>query len=191
MTAPDASLSRLLAKYAALASLRHARARGEPIPEKAVFKALADEFPGALHELDRLPMPEIEARRAALEQALSGGPVAPWMPAMALYHALYRAALYTKPRLPRKQALSAEQASALADSASRHAAVAVGAAFIRAVSAPPGGRIGAVVLAEVAARMAGEAGAPDAAPTGDTASSLLRAMFPTRRDLTTRAVERG
>ena len=87
-------LSRLLHKYDTLAELRAARARGEPIPAKAVFKTLAEELPGALHELDRLPLPEIEARRDALRAALAGGPVLPWMTAMASYHALYRAALF-------------------------------------------------------------------------------------------------
>ena len=179
-------LRRLHAKYVTLESLRRARERGEPIPEKAVFQALAAELPGALHELDRLPMSEITARRLALESALDGGPVAPWMPAMALYHALYRAALYTKARLPRGRSrehpsagLSAEQASALARAASRHASIEIGPDFIASVATPPAGRIGSAVLAEVASR------------TGEAAGPLLRAMFPTRRDLTTKDPEKG
>lgn len=172
-------LSRLLYKYETLAALRRDRASGAPIPEKAVFKKLAGEFPGALHELDRLTMEEIAARAKALREALDGGPAAPWMGAMATYHALYRAALYTKARLAKRQALSDDLRADLARAASRHAGIEVGPAFVSAAANPPAGRIGALVVAEVAAR------------TGEAASDVLRAMFPTRRDTTSRGSERG
>jgi hypothetical protein len=168
-SAEGPALARLLHKYETLGELRRARARGEPIPEKAVFKALAAEMPGALYELDRLPLEDIDARRDALAEALRGGPIAPWMTAMAAYHALYRAALFVKARTRKRRAPGAEEAAALARSASRHASIDVGPAFVHAVACPEGGRIGPVVLAEVAAR------------AGESASALREALFPTRR----------
>jgi hypothetical protein len=178
-SASPPGLGRLLHKYDTIAELRAARARGEPIPEKAVFKTLAGELPGALHELDRLPLPEIEARRAALREALSGGPIAPWMTAMASYHALYRAALFVKARVAKASVPDPAAASDLARAASRHASIEVGIPFVQAVARPPGGRIGAVVLAEVAAR------------EGATEQATLRAIFPTRRDFAPRSDDPG
>ena len=167
----QARLGRLLHKYDVIAELRAARARGEPIPEKKVFRALAEEMPGALHELDRLSLDALDARRAALREALSGGPAAPWMIAMIDYHALYRAALFVKARVRRGDALDDDETTlTLADKASRHAGVDVGPDFVRSVARPPAGRIGAVVLAETAAR------------AGMEGAEVLRAMFPTRRD---------
>ena len=168
-TADAPALARLLHKYETLGDLRRARARGEPIPEKAVFKALAAEMPGALYELDRLPLEDIDARRDALAEALRGGPAATWMTAMAAYHALYRAALFVKARTRKHRAPGAEEAAALARDASRHASIDVGPAFVHAVARPEGGRIGPVVLAEVAAR------------TGESAPALRAALFPSRR----------
>jgi hypothetical protein len=163
-------IARLCHKYEALVGLRSARARGEPIPEKAVFRALADEFPGALYELDRAPMDELDARASALRATLTGAPEAPWMRPMAAYHALYRAALYVKGRTAKGEAPSAEAAAALAAAAGRHASIDVDLAFVRAVARPDGGRIGPIVLAEVAARHGGDEGA------------LRGILFPTRRN---------
>lgn len=170
VSAVPEGIAPLLHKYDTLAALRAARARGEPVPEKAVFKALAAEHPGALHELDRLSLAEIGARREALRAALSTGEVAPWMTAMACYHALYRAALFVKVRASKGAVPDAASAARLAQAASRHAATDVDAAFVQAVARPPGGRIGAVVLAEVAARVGGDERA------------IRQAIFPTRRD---------
>jgi len=164
------AIERLLHKYETLAELRRARARGEPIPDRSVFRALAREFPGALYELDRAPLDDIDARRSALAATVGGGAAAPWMTAMATYHALYRAALYLKVRLKKGHAPGAEEAVSLAGAAARHAAIDVGAAFVQAVAQPAGGRIGPVVLAEVASRE----GVPE--------PEARQAMFPTRRD---------
>lgn len=168
--AARAALVRLSHKYETLAELRRARARGEPVPEKAVFRALAGEFPGALYELDRLPMEALETRCAALAGVLAGAPEAAWMRPMAAYHALYRAALYVKARTGKGASPGAEEAAALAAAAGRHAGIDVGSAFVRAVACPRGGRIGPVVMAEVAARHGGEPRA------------LAEALFPTRKN---------
>jgi hypothetical protein len=142
-----ARLARLAYKYERLGELRRARADGEPVPEVAVFKALAREFPGCLAELDTLPLETIDERARALGRAAGGGPAEPWMTWIADYHALFRAALRVKPRLRRGEALDDARAEALGRDAAAHAGLPVDAVFVRAVAAPAGGRIGAVVFA--------------------------------------------
>ena len=132
-------VERLAEKYRALGELRRARARGEPVPERAVFRALAGEFPGALHELDNLPLEEIDRRLAVIAQIERGGPVEPWMAWMQAYHALMRAALYMKIRVARAESLSSGEAAALAERASAHAQTDVDADFVVSVKHPPGG----------------------------------------------------
>jgi hypothetical protein len=170
-TAGDAAaqLERLARKYRRLAELRRARARGEPIPERSVFRELAAEFPGALHELDNLPLEEIDRRAEALAGAVAGGPAEPWMAWMVRYHALMRAALYVKIRVAKRPPMSEEEARALAARAGAHAGAEVGAGFVRAVAAPPEGRLNRLVDAELAAAFA--------AP----AEEIRRALFPRRR----------
>jgi hypothetical protein len=158
-------LGRLARKYETLAELRRARERGEPVPEAAVFKALAREFPGCLAELDTLPLAVIDARAAALAQAAAGAGAEPWMVWLAGYHAWMRAALWLKPRLAR----GAEGGADLAEGAAAHAGVAVDEAFVRAVARPPKGRIVATVLARLAAIH------------GVPAPDLKRAIFPAAR----------
>lgn len=170
-------LLRLAAKYQALGDLRRARARGEPIPDRQVFRALAAEFPGALHELDHLPLAEIDRRLLELTAAASGGgtmatmatvATMDWMAWMWSYHALMRAALYVKLRVSRARPAPDEEAAALARRAAAHAGIAVDVGFVRAVEAPPGGRLRRVVMARLAARF----GVPEA--------TLREALFPRR-----------
>jgi len=166
---PDlARLARLAEKYRVLGDLRRAHAAGAPIPERRVFRALAAEFPGALHELDHLPLEEIDRRRAALDRAAGGGERAPWMAWMSGYHALMRAALYLKIRVARAGALSEAEAEALAARAEAHADVAVNAAFVRAVQAPPEGRLSRAVMARLSER------------SGVATDEIRRALFPRR-----------
>lgn len=148
---PEALLS-LARKYRALAELRLARARGEPIPDKQVFRALAREFPGALNELDSLPFDEIERRLDAITRAQGGAPTERWMVWIHGYHALMRAALYVKVRIARRKMLSELEASSLAERATKHAGTPVDAAFVIDVKSPPGGRLNRLVLGRLAAR---------------------------------------
>ena len=60
------------------------------------MRALADRFPGALRELDRLPMETVEARILALRRALTGHGAPSWAAAQSLYHRLFRACLRIK-----------------------------------------------------------------------------------------------
>ena len=82
-------VARLAHKYARLVELRRERARGEPIPERGVFRVLAREFPGVLAELDTLPMELLVARADEASRAAAGdAPAPPWIRAMIGYHAL-------------------------------------------------------------------------------------------------------
>ncbi|APR75314.1 Hypothetical protein A7982_00660 [Minicystis rosea] len=166
----DAARLRALArKYEALADLRRAHARGEAVPEASVFKALAREFPGCLAELDTLPLDTIDARAAALAHAASGGSIEPWMEWLADYHSILRAALRIKPRVARGAALDDDRAEALARDAVAHLGVHVDAAFVRAVAAPPEGRLVTLVLTELSLRH------------GHPAATIKRAIFPAAR----------
>jgi hypothetical protein len=153
----------LARKYATLLSLRRERARGEPVPDRAVFKALADEFPGALNELDTLPMDELERRAAAVAGAAAGGPAEPWMAWMVSYHALLKTALAIKLRVRDKASLDTTRAARIAVDAG------VDQGFVEAVAKPPAGRLNRLVFATLADRF----GAPEEA--------IKRALFPRGR----------
>jgi hypothetical protein len=162
-------LARLAAKYHDLGALRRARQRGEPVPHRDVFRKLAGEFPGCLHELDTLPLDEIDQREAALRRASEGGTVEPWMAWLDGYHALLRAALWLRAPPREVEASTEEQAKRLAEAASAIAGVPVDAGFVRAVADPPGGRLVTLVFATLE-RM-----------HGSPAATIRRALFPHAR----------
>ena len=142
------------------------------MPERAVFKALASEFPGCLKELDTLPLEEIDARAAALAAAASGGPILDWMAWLAGYHALLRAALRIRirsTRSTRSRTVDEARAMSLAEDAAAHSGAAIDPAFVHAVMRPPGGRINPVVFARLAHLH------------GATAATIKRALFPHAR----------
>jgi hypothetical protein len=165
-------LARLARKYETLGALRRARARGEPVPQAAVFKALAREFPGCLNELDTLLLEEIDGRAATLAAAAAGGPVEPWMAWLSDYHALLRAALALKPRVARgagRPSLDDARAERLAGEVSAQAGAVIDAAFVRSVADPPAGRLVALVFARLALLH------------GCPAATIKRALFPRSR----------
>lgn len=137
-------------KYAQIEALRQARERGEPIPDKAVFKALADRFPGALRELDRLPMAAIAWRRQQLAMALENGVVAPWMAWMVAYHELLRVALWIKLRMAKRPELTNERMVFLVRGVAEEFGFGVDESFVTDVVRPRAGRINGVVLARLA-----------------------------------------
>ncbi|HEY4117764.1 MAG TPA: hypothetical protein VGM56_07915 [Byssovorax sp.] len=162
-------VARLAHKYARLVELRRDRARGEPIPERGVFRALAREFPGVLAELDTLPMELLVARADEASRAAAGdAPEPTWIRAMIGYHALFRAALYVKLRVARASVDDA-RAEALALQASARSGATVDAAFVRAVVSPPRGRLATLVVGSLAAQ-------EDLEP-----AELRRLLFPAAR----------
>jgi hypothetical protein len=162
-------LLRLAEKYRVLGALRRARARGDAVPERGVFKALAAEFPGCLNELDTLALEEIDARGDALAAAAAGGALLDWMAWLDDYHALLRAALRIRIRTARSRVVDEARARELAEDASKHSGAGIDPAFVQAVVRPAGGRILPVVFA----RLALLHGAP--------AGTIKRTLFPHSR----------
>lgn len=88
----------LLAKYEEMHAMRRAHAAGlEADDAPARMRALAERFPGALREIDRLPMPEIELRIAQLRAGERPG----WARTLVAYHGWMRVALRIKRARPR------------------------------------------------------------------------------------------
>ncbi len=88
-------------KYVTLVALHEARAArqdagfdrfegSEAEARKGAFQALARQFPGALRELEVVPLAELQRRRDALQRWIDGPPDQPvprWAEAAALFHA--------------------------------------------------------------------------------------------------------
>jgi hypothetical protein len=160
-------LHALARKYRTLVALRarrdqqqQAQPHGPPLSERtpaAALRSLAREFPGCLRELDTLGARELARRAEQVEEAAeAGAAIEPWMAWIARYHALMRAAL----EIRRNGGRGAEGAGGDAE---------VDAAFVADVMAPPGGRVGIVVLR----RLARDFGVP--------AGEIAAALFPVRR----------
>jgi hypothetical protein len=131
-------------KYRTLSALR----RGALCP-KETLRPLAQEFPGALRELDCLPMAELEARLRAVSAAERGEAAEPWIAWMLCYHERMRVALDVKRRLrgarPSDWASLTEIANELAQRSNTPADV----GFVAQVSAPPGGRLNRLVFEQL------------------------------------------
>jgi hypothetical protein len=128
-------LGELASKYALIRDLRQRRERGEPPPSREVFRDLARAFPGALRELDRMPMSVILRRIAELDRARTDGCVLLWMVVQAHYHRLLRYALAHKQR------------ARLMNSPS---ILGVDEEFSSCLERPPGGRVVPLVLSAIA-----------------------------------------
>lgn len=160
-------LERLADKYRTLAMLRRERADGAAPPPAATFKALAREFPGALQELDTLPLELVDERAAELAAAARGQrPVAPWMEWLFAWHALMRGALLVKAALRGARSVDPERAAELAARAAAVAGVPFPPALVHGVARPPDGRIARLVFAHAAAGF------------GVTAEALSDGVFP-------------
>jgi hypothetical protein len=68
-------------------------ASNDGLADRSAMRALAEEFPGALRELDLLGLPELERRVTVLAHADADEP---WIDWILCYHALMRAALARK-----------------------------------------------------------------------------------------------
>jgi hypothetical protein len=166
-TAPPVGPAALARKYAALVELRRRRdCGGDPLGGGAL-RVLATEFPGCLRELDTLGLAELERRARAPEATALGAPAEPWMDWIDGYHALMRAALAV--RDPGRVGVAGADSRALAALATRAAGLAVDEAFVAGALAPPGGRVGVVVLRALGARF------------GVPAAAIAAALFPVRR----------
>lgn len=147
-----AARAALARKYATMRALREAHARGEGVAPAQTLRALAEEFPGALHEIDRLPTELLDARAEATARALDDeAAFAPWMRRVAAWHGLLAASLRAK-----REGARREDPAVLARALTAASGVAVGEDFARALASPAGGRIVPLVIRAVAAHLAEE-----------------------------------
>lgn len=170
---PD--LDALLAKYERIHALRllHERAKRDPTfvePDpRREMAALARAWPGALRELDELPMDEIDARIARLRAAaLDPSLVSPWMIAQDAFHRHARGALAAKRWLGKRKRVTTEVAEQFRASAPRDARPWADA--LDAVASPPRGRLMELVHARVADEL------------GTTVAEARRLVFGVKRN---------
>ncbi|HEY3593247.1 MAG TPA: hypothetical protein VGL13_05215 [Polyangiaceae bacterium] len=161
-------LRALSRKYRTLGEWRRTRERDGGLAEPAALRALAREFPGALRELDTLPLDEIERRVEALERAAAAAATERWMEWMHGYHVTMRAALFVKARVARR-ASDEVDAIELAALASERSGIAVDESFVRAVAAPPAGRLNRAVFERLGAAF------------GVSPDEIWETLFPSRR----------
>lgn len=154
--APD--LTSLREKYERLLTLRelHDRAKTdaafeEPDP-RSEMTALARTWPGALRELDELPIETIRARIVALDRALRDAHrTERWMIAQDAFHRLARGALAAKRWLGKRKTITPDVRDAFVATAPREARAWTDA--LADVATPPRGRLMDVVHARVAAEL--------------------------------------
>jgi hypothetical protein len=146
MSLADPQLGRLARKYERLIELR--REASERPPED--LRELAREFPGALRELDALPLAELERRLASARRALDGEPKEALIEWLLAYHALMRTALAVKRRLRGERRPTSETARGVAAAESAETGVPCSAEFVVEVASPPRGRLNELVLARLA-----------------------------------------
>lgn len=149
-----AALEVLRAKYRTMRAMRLCRAT-EPDRVRTDMRELSSRFPGALRELDELPLAEIDARIAAIEAAASGrGPVPGWAPTLIRYHGFMRVALRLKRAVRRDADLEAvsrwvlDHYRAGPDEPPGDEILGAAANILR----PPSGRLSRWVLGQIAAR---------------------------------------
>jgi hypothetical protein len=171
----DAVLDALRVKYVEMLAMRveDAAAQQETERVRPRMAELASRFPGALREIDELPMDEIRSRIAVLEQALAGArQVEPWMTAMARFHALTRGALCAKRWLAGRKQVDAQTEDAFeraADTLRFPVEARLWTHELAALANPPRGRVTDAVFERLAQEL------------DTTAAALRRLVFGTPR----------
>lgn len=148
-------LQALQNKYRTLHALRvHATPRTVP---RATFAVLSTAFPGALRELDRVPMSVLEARLSAIAAVLAGQTkVERWMVLQCAYHGFMRAVLRIRRGLlpfDSNALLDPDaclQALGYVPASDEPALTQFDAAALASIRKPPGGRLNPWVMAWVA-----------------------------------------
>lgn len=139
----------LCGKYESLCDLR--QRQESSVAPRAELVALAAAFPGALRELDCLPMEELERRRSMLRAVVEGrAQVERWMLLQIAYHGCMRAALRIR-RLQLEQERSGGAQPIMYERQPDEPALeSFDAQDLAAIRKPPGGRLNPWVLARVA-----------------------------------------
>ncbi len=159
MSPAPLSASALAQKYRALLELRRDTARAT----RERLRQLATEFPGALRELDCLPLAELEHRSRIATAVAEGSRSPAWFQWLADYHARMRLALAIQRRLGAAEPRDFER---IARAVASESGQAVSALDVAAVAAPPEGRLNSLILAGLELTW------------GVSALDLERALFP-------------
>jgi hypothetical protein len=155
----------LRAKYV---EIRRLRTESDPSPQLAM-RELAADFPGALRELDELPIQLIEERIVALEAALAGGPLPDWARWAIAYHGLLRVVLRIRRRAGKDKDLAALTewlAHRYLPTADEPSLEELSAEVVAEILRPPDGRLNRWVFAYLAPSF------------GQTADELEKVIFP-------------
>lgn len=145
MARKGCSLADLARKYGELLGLRHGRVAFDVV----ALRRLSSEFPGALRELDALPLAELELRLGKVERAgQETWALEPWIEWMLAYHDTMRLALDVRARLLGQRQPSPTQVEATLGALGGRC----DAAFVHAVMNPPRGRLNVLVFAQLGAR---------------------------------------
>lgn len=149
MRATASELDSLARKYRTLLALR----RGKFTLTTPFARALAAEFPGALRELDVLPLDILAARLADVGSASrEDRDAAAWISPMIVYHVRMRQLLAVKRLLGGERCPNAERAATIA----RVLGPECDATLVERVAAPPSGRLNRLAF-ELVARELGRA----------------------------------
>lgn len=149
-------LRALREKYVAMLAMRREHTLGEVEDPRDRMRSLAARFPGALREIDELPLDHIESRIVAIDLALDGGEVPRWARTLGAYHGWMRAALAIKRRFGRTRALDdaarwlvAHHQPGPGDPPSE----AFDRETVAAILRPPGGRLSGWILLRIAGEL--------------------------------------
>lgn len=142
MSASATRLPALARKYRLLSDLR----RGALPPGRETLRPLAREFPGALRELDCLPLPLLERRLHAVLAAERGDTPEPWIRWMLAYHERMRLVLSAKARLGAAEKREPERLARVAREVALEFGAPCDAAFVARVARPPNGRLNLLVF---------------------------------------------
>ena len=153
-----AALQKLVVKYNNMRRLRILALEAPHADPGEEMALLAAEFPGALREIDELPLEEIDARIASLTRACGDlAAVEPWMRAVMSFHDLTRGALAAKKWLSgRKTVTSADrdELEKLARATSDGDAILTWLDDLAAIAQPPRGKITDLVFRRLALSLA-------------------------------------
>jgi hypothetical protein len=153
----EEALRALRDKYREIRRLRALHAERPSHEPRSELRALSARFPGALRELDQLPIETVEQRLCALEAALARGGEAPdWAALQIGYHGCMRAALRIKRWFAGRAqadpgALLAELRARYRPATDEPPLASFDRAALAAILVPPDGRLNPWVLARVAA----------------------------------------
>jgi hypothetical protein len=140
----------LCGKYEKLCDLRQRQL--SDVAPRAEMVALASAFPGALRELDCLPMEELERRSRALHAVVEGrAQVEQWMVLQIAYHGFMRAVLRIRRLLLAREQLGDDSAALAYEAAADEPALErFDAEALGMIRKPPRGRLNPWVIAQIA-----------------------------------------